>query len=129
MKARDQTREDEKLRGPSPKTAESCGTRSFIQSEEKLTTKAHMQIREDSRRLGNQHRAKEAAGWAEVGPGRLAQPISWPSRPPFDLAAIRTNYSPEARSHASTHSSSAAEEQRREGHHLGEERVELVVTP
>jgi hypothetical protein len=29
-------------------------------------------------------------------------------------------------SHASVHSSSAAEEQRREGHHLGEERVELV---
>jgi hypothetical protein len=85
-----------------------------------------MQIREDSRRLGNQHRAKEAAGWAEVGPGRPAQPISGPSQPPFDLAAIRAIYSPEARSHASTHSSSAAEEQRREGHHLGEERVELV---
>jgi hypothetical protein len=85
-----------------------------------------MQIREDSRRLRNQHRAKEVAGWAEVGPGRPAQPISWPSRPPFDLAAIRTIYSPEARSHASTHSSSAAEEQRREGHHLREERVELV---
>jgi hypothetical protein len=83
-----------------------------------------MQIREDSRRLGNQHRAKEGAGWAEVGLGRPAQPISWPSRPPFDLAAIRAIYSLKARSHASTHSSSAAEEQRREG--LGEERVELV---
>jgi hypothetical protein len=45
---------------------------------------------------------------------------------PFDLAAILTIYSPEARSHASTHSSSVAKEQRREGHHLGEERVELV---
>jgi hypothetical protein len=45
---------------------------------------------------------------------------------PFDLAAVRTIYSLEARSHTSTHSSSAAEEQRREGHHLGEERVELV---
>jgi hypothetical protein len=29
-------------------------------------------------------------------------------------------------SHASTHSSLAAEEQRREGHHLREERIELV---
>jgi hypothetical protein len=29
-------------------------------------------------------------------------------------------------SHASIHSSLAAEEQRREEHHLGEERVELV---
>jgi hypothetical protein len=65
-------------------------------------------------------------GWAEVGPGWPAQPILWPSRPPFDLATIRAIYSPEARSHASTHSSSAAEEQRKEGHHLGEERVELV---
>jgi hypothetical protein len=64
--------------------------------------------------------------WAEVGPSRLAQPISWPSQPPFDLTAIRAIYSLEARSHASTHSSSAAEKQRREGHHLGEERVKLV---
>jgi hypothetical protein len=85
-----------------------------------------MQMGEDSRRLGNRHRAKEAAGWAEVGPGWLAQPISRPSRPPFDLTAIQAIYSPEARRHASTHSSSAAEEQRREGHHLREERVELI---
>jgi hypothetical protein len=82
-KPRDQTREDEKLRGPSQKTAESCGIRSFIQSKEKLTTRAHMQIREGSRRLGKQNRAKEAAGWAEVGLGRSAQPISWPSRHPL----------------------------------------------
>jgi hypothetical protein len=85
-----------------------------------------MQSREDSSKLRNQHRAKEAAGWAEVGAGRSTQPISGPSRHPFDLAAIWSIYSPEARSHGSTHSSSAAEEQRREGHHLGEERVELV---
>jgi hypothetical protein len=45
---------------------------------------------------------------------------------PFDLAAIQTIYSSEARSHTSTHSSSAAKEQRREGDHVGEERVELV---
>jgi hypothetical protein len=85
-----------------------------------------MQLGEDSRRLGNRHRAKEAAGWAEVGPGRPTQPISRPSRPPFDLATIQAIYSPEARRHTSTHSSSVAEEQRRGGHHLGEERVELV---
>jgi hypothetical protein len=93
--------------------------------------KDHMQIREDSRRLGNRYRAKEAAGWAEVGPGRPAQagrsnPFRGPVSPPFDLATIQAIYSPEARRHTSTHSSSAAEEQRREGHHLGEERVELV---
>jgi hypothetical protein len=85
-----------------------------------------MQKGEGSRRLGNQHRAKEAVDWAKVGPCRPAQPISGPSQPPFDLDAIRTIYSPEAKSHGKTHLSSAAEEQRREGHHLGEERVELV---
>jgi hypothetical protein len=57
-------------------------------------TRAHMQLGEDSRRLGNRHRAKEAAGWAEVGPGRPAQPISRPSQPPFDLAAIRLLIAP-----------------------------------
>jgi hypothetical protein len=86
-----------------------------------------MQLGEYSRRLRKQHQAKKVAGWAEVGPGRLAQPTSRPSRPPFDLASIQVIYSPEARRHASILSSSAAEEQRREGHHLGEERVELVV--
>jgi hypothetical protein len=124
-KPRDQTREDDKLRGPSQKSAESCGTRSFIQLGEKLTTRANMQKGEGSRRLGNWHHAKEAANWAEVGPGWPAQPISGPNQPPFDLAAIRTIYSPEAKSHASIHSSSATEEKRREGHHLGEERIEL----
>jgi hypothetical protein len=89
-------------------------------------TRDHMQKGEGSRRLRKQQQAKQAVEWAEVGPGRPAQPISKPSRPPFDLATIRTIYIPEAKSHASTHSSSAAEEQRREAHHLGEERVELV---
>jgi hypothetical protein len=37
----------------------------------------------DQGRLGNRHWAKEATGWAEVGPGRPAQPISWPSRRPL----------------------------------------------
>jgi hypothetical protein len=80
-----------------------------------------MQIREDSRRLGtNTERRRLLTGL------KWAQPIWRPSQPPFDLDAIRTIYSPEARSHASTHLSSAAEEQRREGHHVGEERVELL---
>jgi hypothetical protein len=130
-KPRDQTREDDKLRGPSRKSAESCGTRSYVQLREKLTTRAHMQKGEGSRRLGNQHHAKEATDWAEVGPGRSAQagrlgPFQGPVASPFDLATIRAIYSPEAKSHQSIHSSSAADEQRREGHHLGEDRVELV---
>jgi hypothetical protein len=93
-KPRDQTREDNKLRGPTQKSVESCGTRSYVQLGEKLTTRAHMQKGEGSRRLGNRRRAKEAGNWAEVGPGRLAQggwpgPIPGPSHPTFDLAAIR----------------------------------------
>jgi hypothetical protein len=75
-----------------------------------------MQKGEGSRRLGKRHQAKQAVGWAEVSP----------VDPSFDIASIRTIYSPEAKSHASTHLSSAAVEQRREGHHVGEERVELV---
>jgi hypothetical protein len=46
--------------------------------------------------------------------------------PSFSLAAIQAIYSPLTERHASYNLSSAAEEQRREGHHLGEERVELV---
>jgi hypothetical protein len=51
-------------------------------------TRAHMQIREDSRRLWNQHPAKEAAGWAKVGLGRPAQagrpsPFWGPVSPPL----------------------------------------------
>jgi hypothetical protein len=89
-----------------------------------------MQKGEGSRRLGNRHHAKEAADWAEMGPGRSAHanrpsPLQGPVSPAFDLAAIWAIYSPEGKSHKSNiHSSPAAEEQRREGHHLGEERVE-----
>jgi hypothetical protein len=45
---------------------------------------------------------------------------------PFALAANHAIYSPLTESHASSNLSSAAEEQRRERHHLGEERVEVV---
>jgi hypothetical protein len=98
-KPKDQTRQDGKLRGPSQKTAESCGTRSFVQTEEKLTTRAHMQKGEDSRRLGKQHRAKEGTDWAEVGPSRSVQvgrpsPLRGPITPPFDLDASWAIYSP-----------------------------------
>jgi hypothetical protein len=85
---------------------------------------------EDSRRLGTDTRQRRRGlgrNWPKpADTDRPARPISRPNRPPFDLAAIQAIYSPEARRHASTHSPSATEEQRREGHHLGEERVELV---
>jgi hypothetical protein len=86
-----------------------------------------MQKGEGSKILGNQHRAKEAANWAEIGPGRPAQPISGPSQPPFDLDASRAIYSPLSESHASIHSSSAFEEQRSLRDTISETRVVPVV--
>jgi hypothetical protein len=78
-----------------------------------------MQKGEGSTRLGNRHRAKEAADWAEVGQDGRPRPDGpahvGAQSAPFDLPAIRTIYSPEAKSQALIHSSSAAEEQRREG--------------
>jgi hypothetical protein len=90
-----------------------------------------MQKGEGSRRLGNRRHVKEAGNWAWMGPGRSAwagqpSPIQGPFAPSFDLAAIQAIYSPGVESHRSINSSSAAKEQRREGHHPGEERVELV---
>jgi hypothetical protein len=120
-KPREQTREDDKLRGPTQKSAESCGTRSYVQLREKLTTRAHMQKGEGSRRLGNWCRAKEVGNWAD-----RPSPFQGPVTSPFDLVAIRAIYSPGVESHTSINSSLAAEEQRREGHHPGEERVKLV---
>jgi hypothetical protein len=66
-----------------------------------------------------------------MGPGRSTQdsrpsPFQGPVASPFNLAAIRAIYSPGVKSHALIHSSSAVEKQRREGHHLREDRVELV---
>jgi hypothetical protein len=67
-----------------------------------------------------------------MGPGRSAQagrpadPILGSIRRPFDLADPRTIYSPNAKRHGSYHSSFTAEEQRRDGHHSGEEKVEIV---
>jgi hypothetical protein len=67
-------------------------------------------------------------GSRPVSPSWPAQPspIQGPFAPSFDLAAIRAIYSPEVESRTSINSSSAAEEQRREGHNPGEVRVKLV---
>jgi hypothetical protein len=89
-------------------------------------TRAYVQKGEASRRLGNRHHPKEAGNWAWMGPGRPAQPSPGPNSTSFDLAAIWAIYSPGVESHASSNSSSAAEKQRREGHHPGEESFELV---
>jgi hypothetical protein len=96
-----------------------------------MTTWTYMQKGETSRKQGNRRRAKEASGWAWMVPGQPAQagrpsPVQGPFAPSFALAAIQAIYSPLTESHALSNSSSAAEEPRREGHHLGEERVDLV---
>jgi hypothetical protein len=134
-KPMEQNREDDKLRGPTQKSPESCGTRSYVQLRVKLTTRAHMQRGKDLEDSGTdvgQRRQATGSGWAQagrprpVGPGRPSNPFQGPVTSPFDLAAIRAISSPRVESHASINSSSATEEQRREGCHPREERVELV---
>jgi hypothetical protein len=80
------------------------------------TSKAHMQVHTNKESRENQPGKK-------LGPNRAETGLGWC---PFYLAASRAIYSPVAKSHEELHSSSAAEEQRREGHHPGEERVEMV---
>jgi hypothetical protein len=95
------------------------------------TSKAHMKVHINKESREKQPGKKPGPNRAETGLGRLA----WADRPslfrarfdaPFDLAASRVIYSPVAKSHEERHSSRATEEQRREGHHPGEERVEMV---
>jgi hypothetical protein len=90
------------------------------------TLKAHMQVHTNKGSREKQSGRK----WGRTRPKR-----TWADRPspfwarfgaPFDLAASRAIYSPLSESHAEIHSSSAAEEQRREGHRSGEERVKMV---
>jgi hypothetical protein len=78
---------------------------------------------EDSGTDTTRRRLGTGLEWAQAG---RPSPFQGPFTPSFHLAAIRAIYCPEVESHASINSSSAAEEQRREGHHPGEERVELV---
>jgi hypothetical protein len=82
---------------------------------------------EDSGTDTTRRRQAIGSGWSQAGRPKAVGPAhSRAQSPLFDLAAIRAIYSPGVKSHASIRSSSAAEEQKREGHHLGEERVELV---
>jgi hypothetical protein len=95
------------------------------------TSKAHMQVHTNKESRRKQPGMQPGPNRAETGLGRPG----WADRPsplrarfgaPFDLAASRAIYSPLAKSHGEIHSSFAAEEQRREGHHSGGERVEMV---
>jgi hypothetical protein len=90
-----------------------------------------MQVHTNKESREKQAWRKPGPDRAETGLGRLAW-ADWPSPSrarfdaPFDLATSRAIYSPLAESHEEIHSSFATEQQRREGHHPGEERVEMV---
>jgi hypothetical protein len=86
-------------------------------------SKAHMQVHTNKetreKQLGRKPGSKRA--WAD-----RTSPFWARFGAPFDLASLRTIYSTPAKSQGEFLSSSAAEEQRREGHRSGEERVEMV---
>jgi hypothetical protein len=85
------------------------------------TSKAHMQVHTNKE-------SREKQPGKKPGPKRVWAGLAWADRPspfrarfgaPFDLAASRAIYSTMTESHEEIHSSSAVEEQRREGHHPG----------
>jgi hypothetical protein len=84
-----------------------------------MTSKAHMQVHTNEE-------TREKLRDKSSGPTGPTQPIPGPVRHPFDLSVIQTIYSSLVKSQGGIHSWSAAEEQRREGHHSREERVEMV---
>jgi hypothetical protein len=100
QEARDSTREDDKLRGPNQKSAESCGRRSDVQLGEKLMTRAYMQKGKHLEGSGTdttRRRPGTGPGWAQAG---WPSPCPGPNPPSFDLATIRDIYSPGLESHA-----------------------------
>jgi hypothetical protein len=80
--------------------------------------------------MGNRTRSNRGGSQGRIRPkraqaGRPNPFWAWFGAP-FDLAAIRTTYSPLTNTHGRIDSSSAVEELRREGLHSGEEKVEMV---
>jgi hypothetical protein len=125
-KLRDQTREDDNSEDLSRKVSNLVGQGATSNSERNWRqgpTCRRGKDLEDSRTDATRRRQGTGPRWAQAG---RARPVQGPFDSPFDLAANRAIYSPRVKRHASINSSSAAEEQRREGHHPGEERVELV---
>jgi hypothetical protein len=123
QEARASTREDDKLEDLTRKVSNLAGQGATSNSERNWRQGPTCR-REDLEDSGTDTTRRRPG----TGPGLSAQPspVQGPFAPSFDLAAIRAIYSPGVESHALINLSSAAEEQRREGHHPGEERVELV---
>jgi hypothetical protein len=83
---------------------------------------------EDSGSNTGRRRPRTGPKWGQAGQPRLVGPACFEAQwAPFDLGASRAIYSPLTKSHASTNSSSAAEEQRRLRDTISEMRVVLVV--
>jgi hypothetical protein len=120
-----------KSSGTQPENIEAWIARIQALTVKETTSKAHMQVHTNKE-------SREKQPGRKPGPNRVETGLGWPAwadRPspsrarfdsPFDVAALQTIYSTPAKSHGERHSSSTAEEQRREGHHPGEERVEMV---
>jgi hypothetical protein len=79
---------------------------------------------EDSGSNAGRRRQRTGLKWAQAGRPR---PFRGPVGPPFDVDASRAIYSPLIKSHASTNSSLAVEEQRSLRDTISEMRVMLVV--
>jgi hypothetical protein len=109
----------------------SLDSKTKILTAKETMSKVHMQVHTNKESREKQAWRKLGPDWAETGLGRPAW-ADWPSPlrarfdTPFDLAVSQAIYSSLAESHKEIHSSSAAEEQRREGQRSGGERVEMV---
>jgi hypothetical protein len=110
-----------KSSGTQPGNIKALMARIQALTAKETTSKAHMQVHTN-------RESREKQPGQRPGPNQAGRPRPFWARfgTPFDLAVIRTIYSPLAKSHEEFFSSSTAEEQKREGHHSGEERVEMV---
>jgi hypothetical protein len=108
-----------------PENSEAWIARIQALTMKETTSKANMQVHTNKESREKQPGRKPGPNWVETSLGR-PNPLRARFGTPFDLAAIWTIYSPLAKSHAWIDSSSSAEEQRREEHRSGEERVEMV---
>jgi hypothetical protein len=115
-----------KSSGIQPENSEAWIAMIQVLTVKETMSKDHMQLH-----TNKESREKQPGG----NRGRTGPKQAWADRPspfrarfgaPFDLDALRTIYSAPAKNHEELHSSSAAKEQRREGHHPREEKVEMV---
>jgi hypothetical protein len=114
-----------KSSGTQPENSEALMARIQALTAKETTSKAHMQVHTNRESRKKQPGQRPEPNWAEASPGRPS-PLQAQFSTPFDLAALRTIYSTPAKSHASIHSPSTADEQRREEQRSRGEGVEMV---